>query len=104
MKILNFVLLVLLVVGCSKSTDSIVDCEEKILNDLEMVKYEDQDLECKFYLDAYHWHGRSWFILNNNCADIAGPTFDCEGNDSCDFDCENFQRDAKFLGIIGISK
>ncbi len=71
-----------------------------------MVKWEGQDIGCEFFLVLYEYRNKQYFVLDNHCADLISNPVDCNGNKICndiqDFDCRNYYKESKRIGIVGI--
>jgi len=92
-------------VGCSKN-NSEKDCIDAKLEEFDMVKYEEQEIDCQFFLELYHYKNKQYFLLINHCVDMAWSPIDCDGNGICNdlssFECIKFNNEAERIGIIGI--
>lgn len=110
MKILNLtlVMIVFLLMGCSKDETIKSDCIESMLDENNMELNVGQEIGCKNYLELYHYQNKQYFLLGSHCADLISYPTDCEGNTLCedgeDFECEDFYANAERIGIIGIGE
>ncbi|MFT4741098.1 MAG: hypothetical protein ACJAT1_000568 [Marivirga sp.] len=97
--------LTLIFSSCSDEIE-IERCIQSQLERLQMEPYTGQALECHFYLREFAFEGKAYYILDNNCADIAPYPTDCAGDELCkDNDsslCVNFFEKAQEKGIVGI--
>jgi hypothetical protein len=102
------VLSILFLNGCSKDDYLKSDCIETKLIELNMTKYNDQEIGCKCFLELYHFRNKQYFLLGNHCADMISYPIDCDGNKLCEngdnLECEIFYFTAKRIGIIGIEE
>lgn len=102
----TLIIAVLVLTGCSKDDFIKSDCIESMLSENNMVEYNGQEIDCKFFLELYHHKNKQFFLLGNHCADMISYPTDCEGNIICedeeDFECQFFYANAKRIGIIGI--
>jgi len=96
----------ILLSGCSKNEKS--DCIESVLNENNMIAYDDQEIGCKSFFELYEFQNKQFFLLNNYCADIISYPIDCDGNTLCenweDTNCNNFYANAVKMEIIGIDE
>mgnify|MGYP001492399841 CR=1 FL=1 len=74
MKLLWIYLLILFVViGCSKETDCTnSDCIEKdciatMLTKNNMIKYTNDEIGCKMYLELFMYNNKQYFLLGSHC-------------------------------------
>ena len=101
------ILIALSILGCSKSSMSGTPCLIELLEKHNMQLYIGQDLDCKSYLDLYHFNGEEYYLLNNNCIDMISNPVNCEGDSMCsspNFSCQSFYLEAERIKIIGITK
>ena len=101
MKLLWIYLLILFVViGCSKETDCTnSDCIEKdciatMLTKNNMIKYTNDEIGCKMYLELFMYNNKQYFLLGSHCIYMVSYPMDCEGN--------TLFRNAKRIGFIGL--
>lgn len=88
---------------------AITDCTEEVLASFNMVAYEEQQIDCKSFLELYEYQNEQYFLLGNHCIDMVSSPFDCARNILCqkgvDIElCQSFRRDAVYIGIIGIEE
>lgn len=93
-------------IGCTEDDSICVDCIESILVERNMIEYNGQEIDCKFFLELYHHQNKQFFLLGNHCADLISYPIDCHGNKLCvngnDSECKDFYDNAESMGIIGI--
>lgn len=106
----NFVLAIFLFMnfGCDKGEEvsCVDDCSDTYLKQNGMVRYKGEELDCKDFLSLYEYQNKQYYVLGNNCADIAINPTDCDGNSLCKSgdskSCSTFFENAKYIGIVGI--
>jgi hypothetical protein len=96
-----------LAIGCGKEPISVEeDCIDGVLQKKGMVRYTNQEMSCRNFLELYRLNEKQYFVLGNNCADMMFLPFDCNDVVLCknfdSLDCENFRENAKYIGVIGI--
>lgn len=107
--ILAFVLLLVVSVSCDKEDVSCIkDCLDTTLEQNEMVRYQGEELGCKFFLSLYEYKSKQYYVLGNQCADMVVFPTDCNGNKLCErvgeAACSDFYENARHIGIVGIEK
>jgi hypothetical protein len=96
--------------SCDKEDEikCIDDCAEEYLVQNGMVRYQGEDVGCKFFLNLYEYQNKQYFLFGNHCADMISYPTDCDRNKLCetgvDTNCKDFYKNAKFIGIVGIKK
>ena len=99
-------ILMIFVTSCSKNETIKSNCKESTLEEFNMVEYNDQEIDCKFFLELFHHEKKEFFLLGNHCADMISYPTDCNGNTLCengeDSECRKFYKSATRIGIIGI--
>lgn len=93
--------------SCDKEDGTPGSCIDAYLEQNGMVKYKDQEIGCKSFLNLYEFENKEYFLLGNHCADMISFPTDCEGKRLCEDpeeteSCNNFYQNAKFKGIIGV--
>ncbi len=105
---LFFLILIGLVSSCNKEQVIENNCSEVQLGQLGMIGYSGQELECRFFLELYHYQNKQYYILGNHCADLISYPTDCDGNTFCEEmnerNCTKFYKKAVKIGIVGITK
>lgn len=78
----NFAFLLVLIgltlYSCKHEPETTLDCIDQFIEDAGMVKYTGQALECNFYLQHWQLDGKSYFQVDNPCADMLSIPVDCE--------------------------
>ena len=101
-------ILIFFLINCSTDESTGFDCIKSKLIKLDMVEYTGQEVDCKFFLELYHFKNKQYFLLGNHCADIIAYPTDCDGNKLCEneqnSECRQFYENANRIGIIGIEK
>ena len=96
-----------MLISCHETCYVEKDCIAKILQEYNMVPYDDQELGCNSFLVLYKFDGEQYFLVNNHCADMVSYPFDCTGNKLCEIDgspkCLRFYETAEYIDIIGIA-
>jgi len=93
--------------SCTHDDDVTPVCTSQLLEDLGMVHYEGQYLDCKLYLRMYEYQDELYFLVDNECADMTGNMLGC---DSVVIQCDvvDFEKCAAiragFTGIVGIQE
>jgi len=94
--------------ACKKEDEIKINCIDQFLEQNEMVKFQGQEIGCKFFLALYEFKKKQYFRLGNHCADLISFPTDCDGNKLCENgeeeECRNFNENAKYIGIIGIKE
>lgn len=89
-----------------KEEEVIKDCIDDYLEQIGMIRYNCEEIGCKFFLNLYEFESKQYFLLGNHCADIISYPTDCEGKTLCtqqlEYNCEAFYKKAVFIGIVGI--
>lgn len=92
-----------MLLGCTKHME---DCDDAILSKNNMVKYENQDIGCRLYLESYLYYQKKYFKFGSHCALILCYPMDCDGNllyNSIEDKAHTeFWKNAKYIGIIGV--
>ena len=113
MKLLTLCFLIVFgtLVSCSKDENSncmTLDCSDRILEELEMVRYVNQESYC-YSLHLWIYQNKQYFILDCCLCDQAPNPFDCNNNYFCETNdeydagkCDLFFSKAKHAGIIGV--
>jgi hypothetical protein len=96
-----------LVMACEKDHANLEkDCIEKVLKERGMVRYKNQEIGSRPFLHLYYFNESQYFEYDNPCADMLTYPFDCNGIKLCEdytsFDCLNFRRSARYMGVVGI--
>ena len=100
-------LTMILTVSCTKDEEPETSCLNSKLEEFEMVEYTNQELECKSFLELFHYKNEEYFLLGNHCLDMISYPVDCDGNRLCEeedesFKCDRFYDKAESMGIVGI--
>lgn len=85
----------------------IESCLEDQLAQANMVAYNNEEINCEFFLVLYHYQNKEYYLLGNQCADMITYPTDCEGNQLCvdqNAACSDFYEKAEKIGIVGISE
>jgi len=93
-------ILIFFSIGCSKNSNIENDCIDTKLEELEMVKYDGEEIGCQLFLELFHYKNKQYFLLGSHCADIDTAPIDCDGNIINDW--TKFYNSAESIGIIGI--
>lgn len=99
------ILLISFLWACNKS-DAESNCIDAQLESRDMVPYTGTSLDCHFFLEMYSFEGNDYFSVNNHCIDMIITYEDCSGIDICregnTFECNKFEANRQYLGIVGI--
>ena len=85
-------------VSCQEEPTVVEGCDEAVLTDLGMEPYTDQVTNCRNYVLRYETNSEAYYLLANDCADIAADPFDCSFESVSQ---TAFDR-ATLIGIIGV--
>lgn len=94
--------------SCEKDFEIINDCLDNKLEDLDMIPYTNQEIECKFYVEMYVYLENQYFHIDSHCADVAFNFQNCSGTSICTEEesefCQAFLDHAEYKGIVGVSE
>ena len=85
-------------------TPQVEDCTDTLMEEFELVPFNDETFGCKLYLAAYIWRDRTYYYFGSHCADFVLNPFDCNRfficEDGSERICDQFFEEATYLGII----
>ncbi len=105
-----FFTILAVILGCTKNNEIVNDCIDVKLEEFNMVKYEEQEIGCEFFLELYIFRNKQYFQLGSHCADIVFNPTDCDGNNICGnkgrLNCSSrrYYKKRVRIGIVGISE
>jgi hypothetical protein len=106
------VLLILVFWGCNKNEEAVRDrCHARILGTFNMVRTSEPPATCLTFLEHFVYKGKSYFSLNNYCADMFPTMFDCNLQDYCSGElinnsslCFKIRSHGKYMGVFGVER
>ena len=73
-----------LIFACKKTTIELRSvCVDQYLETQQLIKYDGQDIGCKFYVTLFELDGKQYFYSDNACADLLSIPEDCDRNPYC---------------------
>lgn len=95
--------------ACSKEEQLCEDCLDYMLEEHDMLKYNNQQISCDdSYMILYQSDTKQYFKITGPCFCGISYTFDCEHNiikvDADNELSKDFRKKAREMGIVGINK
>ena len=108
MKGLFIILCIILSISCNDQFNVEEDCLTNKLEDLGMIKYSNQSIDCEFYVELWIFNSIQYYHVDSHCADVEANLQDCYGYQVCVEEesalCTEIYQNAEKIGIVGIAE